>query len=217
MGPPSRKQKKKAQEPAFNETALAQLTSKIDKSLSKVAEKQDSPGRKRKHAPEDERKSKRRQTGTEPQNQPSTPAHKKSRDSSSSALLEEILALGGDEADLELVANIDSDDEGGNAPDSELSRNVQIDKSFQEELAKFASSLGFESLPQEDDVTADEEEEEDEEEETALEEGSRDDELEASEGMSVPLQDPMQEVRNGRQSGKLVSFFKTKEPFAGLV
>lgn len=205
MGASNRKQKKKAQASAFDEAALAQLTNKIDKSLPKVADKQDSPGKKRKHAPDDERKPKRRQTGGEKPspNQPNALAHKKTRNASSGTLLEEILALGGDEADLELVANIDSDDEGGNAPGSKSSHGIPIDKSFQDELAKFASSLGFESVPQEDDVTADEDEEE-EAEEAASEEDHDDDEAEAEE-MDVSPQHPPREVRNGTRSRKLVS------------
>ncbi|KAK4209038.1 CBF/Mak21 family-domain-containing protein [Rhypophila decipiens] len=206
MGASNRsKQKKKVQAPAFDETALAQLTSKIDKTLPTVTEKQDSPKRKRKHAPDDERKSKRRQTGAEmtSQNQSNGPAHKKAATSSSSALLDEILALGGDEADLELVANIDSDDEGGNAPQSKESGNISIDKSFQDELAKFASSLGFDSVRQEDDATADEESEED----------VSSDEEEIAPPEPAP-QEPAPEVRNGKQSGKLV--FEPRSDWYGV-
>ncbi|KAK7940790.1 uncharacterized protein PG986_013177 [Apiospora aurea] len=73
------------------------------------------------------------------------------------ALLDEIMALGGDEKDLELVGDVDSEDEtygdqkGG-------------DKDLQAELAKFASGLGFEKVQPEEAAEEEEEEEEDEEE-----------------------------------------------------
>lgn len=82
------------------------------------------------------------------------------------------MALGGDENDLELVGDIDSEDE--TYGDQKVG-----DKALQDELAKFASGLGFEKVqpeeaveeeeeeevaPQEDEEWEEEEEEEDEEE-----------------------------------------------------
>ena len=222
MGATNRtRQKKKSQGPAFDEAALAQLTSKIDKTLPKADDddKEDSPKRKRKHAaPQDERDSKRRQTVTSApaQKQPAALSDKKSKNASAGALLDEILALGGDEADLELVANIDSDNEGGDTPDSKESQIKPVDKSFQDELAKFASALGFDSV-RNDDVNTDESEEEEEEdveeeevaeeEEVSEEEEYEDDESEIAEEEKAPPPPPPQEVtsRKGKQSVTLVS------------
>jgi ribosome biogenesis protein MAK21 len=93
--------------------------------------------------------------------------------SSSNVLLDEIKALGGDEHDLELVGDIDSDDEnlGGDGNSNKL------DKALQAELAKFASGLGFEKVQpeeaEEDDDAAEEaEQEEDEDREEASEDGA---------------------------------------------
>lgn len=55
------------------------------------------------------------------------------------ALLEEIIALGGTEEDLQLVADVASDEEAN--PDTGLA----ADKSFQKELASFVSGLGIET------------------------------------------------------------------------
>ncbi|KAI0176636.1 CBF/Mak21 family-domain-containing protein [Pestalotiopsis sp. NC0098] len=88
--------------------------------------------------------------------------------SSSNTLLDEIRALGGDEKDLDLIGDVDSDDEniGGGG----------LDKALQAELAKFASGLGFEKVQPEE---ADEEEEEEVEE--AEQDGEDEDWEEASE------------------------------------
>jgi ribosome biogenesis protein MAK21 len=85
-------------------------------------------------------------------------------------LLQEILALGGTEDDLDLIAGAASDDEnldGNNAP--------AADKSFQKDLAKFVAGLGIEgaiggdvSEPEED-PEEDQEDQEDQEDDQAEE------------------------------------------------
>lgn len=70
----------------------------------------------------------------------------------SDVLLDEIKALGGDEKDLELIGDVDSEDE--------TVGNSNIDKSLEAELFKFASGLGFEKVQPE--AVADEDLEEDE-------------------------------------------------------
>jgi ribosome biogenesis protein MAK21 len=74
----------------------------------------------------------------------------------SSTLLDEIRALGGDESDLELVANIDSDAEDRQRPAGKSSTDAEVDEAFKNELTNFASSLGFHNLQRGDDVATDE-------------------------------------------------------------
>jgi ribosome biogenesis protein MAK21 len=76
------------------------------------------------------------------------------------ALLKEILALGGTEEDLDLVAGAASDDEdvGGNDTSAQ-------DKSLKQDLAKFVAGLGIESAAVEDASEPEAEVEDDDEEE----------------------------------------------------
>lgn len=62
-------------------------------------------------------------------------------------LLEEILALGGTEEDLDLVADVVSDEE-----DEESNSTKPADKSFRKDLASFVAALGIEGDIQEDDA-----------------------------------------------------------------
>ncbi|KAL8304367.1 hypothetical protein RB600_007683 [Gaeumannomyces tritici] len=126
--------------PSLDENALFQLTSKIDKALSKSEDKS-RPG-KRKRQDDDEKRAK------PPKRQPAPDSGKKGADESKDAkdknalLLQDIKALGGDEEDLDLVVGIDSDAEEGAAKPVER----ELDDAFKRELAKFASGLGFENV-----------------------------------------------------------------------
>jgi ribosome biogenesis protein MAK21 len=72
------------------------------------------------------------------------------------ALLAEILALGGNEDDLELINGIESDDEHVNES------AAPVDKKLRDELAALSKQLGFADMaPQEASEDEDEEEEED--------------------------------------------------------
>ncbi|KAK4250880.1 CBF/Mak21 family-domain-containing protein [Corynascus novoguineensis] len=155
MGAKRNKEKKKAPKPSFDETALAQLTSKIDKSLSD-SKKERPPKRKRQRDNDEEHDPKRRQTSpTEYKSQKNTRVARETEKQVPS-LLEEILALGGNEDDLELVANVDSGDEGGAAPRPKVSSEPIVDKSLRDELAQFASTLGFSKFQDNDDAETDE-------------------------------------------------------------
>ncbi|TQW06816.1 CCAAT-box-binding transcription factor [Cordyceps javanica] len=85
---------------SFSEDALEKLTSKIDQSLT-----------------DNDRKRKRPPTNALPaqaakkQRNPDTPTETNDSKTEQEALLAEILALGGDEDDLELINGVDSDDE----------------------------------------------------------------------------------------------------------
>lgn len=209
MGAKRTKDKKKAAnsaKPAFDENALAALTSKIDKTLGGFAE-QATTKRKRQREADDEPDSKRRQTKTQKE-------QKTEGKDKHSVLLDEILALGGDEADLELVANLDSDNEdssGGPKPKSE--QEASVDESLRNELAQFASALGFHKLRAEvEDAATDEEDEV----EDAKNEGSGLDDEDDGEGDEDEDQEEVEEhiqalaapkIQENRQEkkGKLVS------------
>ena len=213
MGSKRTKEKKKSDKPSFDKTALAQLTSKIDKSLAD-SEKQRPPKRKRARDNQDEHGTKRRQTRPSEHNAP-TDLGGGPKDKQSSILLDEILALGGNEDDLELVANVDSGDEGGQAPRPKVSSEPAVDKSLRDELSQFASSLGFSKFRQDEDPETDRESEAAEEdgsddsadegtEGEEQEEDEEGDEEEEEEEDKEPNPRP-QEVQQGKQSGKLAS------------
>jgi ribosome biogenesis protein MAK21 len=190
------KNKKKAEASTFDETALAQLTNKIDKTLSKSTDDGAKGKRKRQDGPANAPKAKKRQlveTAPETSQRKSGGSGKpKPGKMSKEALLEEILALGGDEDDLDLIANIDSDaDEDEPKPKPKVDNEAPVGKKFKDELAKFASSLGFDQLPADEDIEDAEEDErgsgeaewedDEEEEEVEEEEEEEEEEVEADE------------------------------------
>ncbi|GAB1311175.1 RNA-binding ribosome biosynthesis protein mak21 [Madurella fahalii] len=188
---------KKAEKPTFDEAALAHLTSKIDKSLAH-SKKQEPVKRKRQRDNDDGPDSKRRQTS--PAGLKSKGAHGEGRKNKQHTLLDEILALGGDEADLELVANVDSGNEDDDTPKSKTpAAETLVDKSLKVELAQFASSLGFHNFHQDerDPATDDSDGVED------MHSSGHEDDSEEEEG-AVKKTLPPQEARHGNQSGKLI-------------
>jgi ribosome biogenesis protein MAK21 len=207
MGVKRTKEKKKAEKPTFDETALAQLTSRIDKSLGDAGN-QFPDKRKRQRDSDDGPDSKRRQTRL-PESKPQGDLRDGRKNKQPSALLDEILALGGDEDDLELVANLDCDNEGGGAPQPKTSSETPMDKSLRDELAQFASSLGFNKVQEDEDPDTDDDNGDDRAMEDLHSSGAEDDSEEEEEDEKAAPPPPPQETRQGRQSGKLVS----KEPF----
>jgi ribosome biogenesis protein MAK21 len=201
MGSKRTKERKTADKPSLDETTLAQLTSKIDKSLAN-SEKQRAPKRKRQRDNDDEDEPKKRQT------RPSDRSSERDRkdgpkNKQAPRLLDEIFALGGDEHDLELVANVDSGDEGGNASRPKPEPETVVDKSLQDELMQFASSLGFSKFRQDEDPETDE----DIDAAESVADGSSDITQEESKAPEEHSQvaPPPQETRQGKQSRKLVS------------
>ncbi|KAK3945237.1 ribosome biogenesis protein MAK21 [Diplogelasinospora grovesii] len=202
MGASNRaKPKKRASLPDFDENALAQLTSKIDKSLPNP---EAFPAkRKRPNGAEDGPDSKRRQTqpaGPKPKQKEREKSGKKTRSAAPSSLLEEILALGGDEADLELVANVDSGNEDGDTPKPKTPLDAPIDQAFQDELANFASTLGFQKIQQDEDL--DTEEEAEDIEETRAGESEDEDEHEPEEPETTTA--GAQKETRSKNAGKLM-------------
>ncbi|KAK4166707.1 putative ribosome biogenesis protein [Cladorrhinum sp. PSN259] len=205
MGAKRTKDKKKAAaKPTFDGNALAALTSKIDKSLGTSGDDSATAKRKRQRDTDDGPgpESKRRQTKTQ-QNEQQQKGGKKDKQS---VLLDEILALGGDEDDLDLVANIDSDNEESSEPKPKPAQEATVDESLRNELAQFASALGFQKLrAQVEDVATDEEESEvseveDEQEEDDEEDENMEDVEEEVQTASAP---PPPEPRQGKK-GKLI-------------
>jgi len=140
--------------PSFDENALSALTEKIEMGLGKKSaltqdsgpatpgKKQDGKGEaklKKSNAHGKERGTKRDAQGNAKKSDfhNQSTRHKKDKvKDDGSVLLQEILALGGTEDDLDLVAGAASDDE-------EIS-SAAPDKELQKELAKFVASLGIE-------------------------------------------------------------------------
>lgn len=149
---------------ALNEDSLAQLTSRIDQNLNEKDHK-----RKRPPTNASPNQSAKKQRGAD------GPSSKKQQEESGGndqeALLAEILALGGDEDDLELINGVDSDDE------YVAENKAPVDKKLRDELAALSKQLGFaEMAPQEaseDEAEEEVEDEEDDEEEDEEEEDEK--------------------------------------------
>lgn len=207
---------KAAGKPAFDEAALSKLTAKIDTELSKP--KAAPKPQKQKQKQKDERPAKRKRNeddstkdanpkkrqaqetsnGSTKPKKTKTPKDKKDK---KIELLEEIKLLGGDEADLDLVAGIDSDAEDGQGTKSSKTSSTDMDKKLKNELAKFAAGLGFEQVRGEDGATDDEVEEEVQNGEPEPEEWEDEPEEEVEEKVAPPA-----EKSQGRSAaGKLVS------------
>ena len=139
----------------FDDNALDQLTSKIDGKLSSNDHKRKKPPT----SSTDDQHQKRQR------NSQSSFSEKNAKEDDE-ALLEEIRALGGDESDLALIKDIDSDDE-----DYVKDSKKPLDKSLKDELAAFSKQLGLaelapsEASDEEEDVEGDEDDEEEEESE----------------------------------------------------
>jgi ribosome biogenesis protein MAK21 len=168
--------------PNFDEAALSQLTAKLDHTLHGPGASAAQPSS---EPPVDERKQSRKRKA--PKGEEDGSRGKKSRGAkaekfSSEELLAEIRALGGDEEDLALIADVESGGEGDQGETYEAPAAPQIERGLQEELAKFASSLGFQDVaPDVDDETS-----ESEQEEPEAEEEREDEPVEASTTMQEP-------------------------------
>lgn len=203
----------------FDDSALTQLTASIEK---KLGGKPDWENKKPEHGGK-----RKRQDGPaidNPNNEPlkKRPARKGPGDRAKAAqpaakpaktpaatLLEEIRALGGDENDLELIENVDSDAEEGQGPKKGKDAEEEVDDKFKNELAKFAASLGLEKLRQEAEEESEAEDEAGEAEEYGEEEDAQAEEEEEEEpqppARSERPEPPAREERNTDAHGKLVS------------
>ncbi|KAI0171991.1 CBF-domain-containing protein [Hypoxylon sp. FL1284] len=137
----------------FDDAALSKLTAKIESKLTepkKNQSKKDQGKRKRDQTtesvqpPPNKRNNTSKSNGNKANAKSKTPKKPSSAPdkNASTSLLDEIKALGGDEEDLRLVEDVDSEDEG--LHDGKDKKNA--DKDLRAELAKFAAGLGFENV-----------------------------------------------------------------------
>lgn len=181
MAKPSEKPKGKgprrsSKGPNFDNSALDNLTSTIDKKLGK-----------RKQPPtkangEQHQKRQRNSEGL---------SGEKSGKIDEKTLLEEIKALGGDESDLALIQYVDSDDEEYTQSPKD---SRAVDKSLKDELAAFSKQLGFAEVEMSEASDQEEEEEDDDDAEDNEVEGVDDDDSE--EEQAVAPKEPTQKKSN---------------------
>jgi ribosome biogenesis protein MAK21 len=114
-------------------------------------------------------------------------------------LLAEIKALGGDEADLDLIDIVSDDDEGYVAKDAKAT----VDKKFKDELAAFSKQLGLaDHAPSE----ASEDEEEEQHQEDEEEEEEEDEEEDAEQDDDGPQDDLGDHVGGGKIANLVRTF-----------
>jgi ribosome biogenesis protein MAK21 len=158
--------------PSFDESALSALTEKIEKGFNKGASSDaaQKPAKKDKNKPNGASQSKDTAPGkkrdAEGNVKTTAKSNKAAEGSARDILLQEILALGGTEEDLDLVEGVESEDE-----DVEGTQPKIDDPKFAKEFSKFIAGLGIEgqaqvdaSEPEEEVDEADEDSEEWEEE-----------------------------------------------------
>ncbi|KAI1415651.1 CBF-domain-containing protein [Hypoxylon sp. FL1857] len=167
----------------FDDAALSKLTAKIESKLTVAKQtngKKDQGKRKRDQTADSVQPppNKRKNTSGPNNNKNDNKSRKSqkpttSKKADSSTLLDEIRALGGDEDDLKLVEDINSEDE-------ELDKDKgkkNADKDLRAELAKFAAGLGFDDVRPEADA-------EESDEDMAEADGAGEDEDENDDGSS---------------------------------
>lgn len=178
MGKPNKKSKGASQGqsksgnqvPSFDEKALASLTEKLEQSIGggqptepsektpkSAKSKKPKDGSKSKPQLEEGRGTKRDRKGNAKETTGESKDKKPSKGADDrEAMLQEILALGGTEEDLDLVAGAESE--------SEPEDSAPLDKSLKKDLARFIAGLGiegnFEAAEAEDSEAVDEAEEE---------------------------------------------------------
>jgi ribosome biogenesis protein MAK21 len=163
-----------AEVPSFDEAALSSLTNKIEAgfrtaAVSKAHPQPDGdsvnlklsgasikgPQKIKEHGKRTENGKKRDAEGNVKQSVNGSLSNRKiakdrrkdGKTDDSSILLQEILALGGTEEDMELVAGADSDEEDDKGGSDQP---AAVDSKFTKELSKFVSGLGITRITQED-------------------------------------------------------------------
>ncbi|OTB03040.1 hypothetical protein M426DRAFT_322062 [Hypoxylon sp. CI-4A] len=151
---------------SFDDAALSKLTAKIENKLGESKQpkgKKDQGKRKRDQAADSAQPPPNKRKNTSgPNNTKNSPKPKKGqkpakttpKKAEPSSLLDEIRALGGDEDDLKLVEDINSEDDEFN---NEKGKK-KAGKDLRAELAKFAAGLGFDDVKEEAEETDDMEE-----------------------------------------------------------
>lgn len=217
------KKRTKAQngaKPAFDEAALSKLTAKIETDLAdpkprskpKDQQKDERPAKRKRNENDVKDATPNKRQAQESKSRPAKPSKKSAKEAKApkdkkAELLEEILALGGDEDDLDIIAGVDSDVEEGQ-PAKPKEAPAEMDKALKKELAKFAAGLGFEQVRDEDAATDDEEEQAEESEAAAEEEEAEGDDWEDEDEPGheeEETKEPAAEKQIRSAAGKLVS------------
>ncbi|KAL4948083.1 CBF/Mak21 family-domain-containing protein [Aspergillus filifer] len=209
--------------PQLEENAFAGLRQKIEQRLKEGATKQKSKNNKSKTGPSDDAKNTKNNAAkadSKPKNESDKNAKGKKRDRNGEViaqdekkggksqqgksdkvdddvLRQEILALGGTEEDLDLIAGIDSEDEVEAAEAPKKSKGSAED-SLRKELSAMLAAAG-QVVPDdlEDEEVEEEAEDEDEEEEDEEDEGEvgEEEEEQSSPGEESPDEEPEPEVK----------------------
>ena len=184
--------------PSFDESALSALTETIDKGLGKgkkseTAQPQAKQGKK--GGKQDKKNPGSRANGIALGKKrdasgnviPPTEAEPSKEQSARDVLLQEILALGGTEEDLDLLDGVESDED-------EILEDAQTsgkDSSLNKELSKFVASLGIEGqVNAEASESEVEEEQEDDEDDDEEDEGSEDESADESDEQEAEAKAP---------------------------
>ncbi|EHL00902.1 hypothetical protein M7I_3297 [Glarea lozoyensis 74030] len=193
--------------PTFDDNALSALTAKIEKGFGgggpakadrvshskekKGGKSSSGPGPKKEKlstrssaAPRGTKRDANGNAKVDGKSRPGKKAKENGSKDSRAVLLEEILALGGTEEDLDLVADAASDEE------EDVVGNTSTDKSLQKELAKFVAGLGIEGQVADEDDGAEDDEANQEDVKSEDENGWE----EASEGDSASSDDTAEAV-----------------------
>ncbi|KAK1952072.1 CBF/Mak21 family protein [Colletotrichum sublineola] len=141
----------------LDEQSLSNLTAKIEKTLSKpITDGDPKKNKKRKHSDESSASPHQRKKPAQVRERftndgreaPNKPKGRHGGTLSRDDLLEEIRALGGDEEDLKLIGEIDSDQEDA-AGEASSGSNEIVDGKLRNELAAFAAQLGLQQYHEE--------------------------------------------------------------------
>jgi ribosome biogenesis protein MAK21 len=163
--------------PKFDESALTQLTSKLERNLSATDNKRKKPPTNDAGSLKNQKRQRSSENGS---------AKKLSTTVDDGALLAEIKALGGDEEDLKLIADVDSSDDEYGRDDK-----PPMDKKLKDEVAALSKQLGLadhepsEASDAEQDGAQPQQEDEDDEEDEEDEEDQVDEKMRRKAGNLV--------------------------------
>ncbi|KAI1209480.1 CBF-domain-containing protein [Annulohypoxylon truncatum] len=181
----------------FDDAALSQLTSKIESKLTESKQPHSKKGQGKRKLDESidsiQSPPKKKKNTSEPKGRKNEKKPKKAqkpaaapKKAESSTLLDEIKALGGDEEDLKLVEDANSEDE--ELYNGKGKKNA--DKNLRAELAKFASGLGFDEVRPESESEAEEADEGMDEVDDTSEDEGEDDDASVIDADEKPKRDP---------------------------
>ncbi|RAL58614.1 hypothetical protein DID88_003974 [Monilinia fructigena] len=205
--------------PSFDENALSALTSKIEKGFAKgntsnksfesaIKSPKQSKTKKSTNFTDSKQKSKPQEPGRGTKRDAQGNAKGTQNGSSSEApksrndrevLLQEILALGGTEEDLDLILDAQSDSENENE-----GKSGSTDNSFKNEFAKFVAGLGIEGQAPEGEVDSEDEAEEVEGDDWEQASASESESSEPEEAPEVTDKTPVKAKESSKDQNRLI-------------